>query len=151
MKGNSDNKIVKSKINSWMTPIYTFFVVVVPGMMIWLLFSSDFGLATNEPPLWLKFLIALGFISFVSILTMFLICIRLLKISVLWFAIPISIIFMGIFLTNPLLPWVRALICLPLVLLFLPIKILSEKIEMKIFIKNKLKKETKEEKIIGHK
>lgn len=148
MKEN--NGIVKSKKNSWMTPLYTFFIVVIPGIMIWLLFSNDFGLNIIKLPLWGSFLVALGFILGVSLLTIFLIYIKLLKFNVSWFAIPIAIIFMAIFLTDSLFPWARALICLPLVIVFLPIKIWSEKIERRIYIKNKIKKENENNKIIGH-
>lgn len=156
MKKNNkknNNQMINSRLKSLINPLYTFFVVAVPSLMIWIFFSNDFPFADSwniNYSWWIKLLISVSFIVGAFLITVLFIFLKILPISILNFSLPISICFMVIFVTDNIEPWIRALIIVPFLLLSFPITILVKKIDIKIKMK-KNKKWKNEDKIIGHK
>lgn len=150
MKENN-NDILNSKKQSWIKPLYTFFVVALPAILIWLFFSNDIFSNNFNINIGYKFLIAFAFLIITFSLTFLLIYFKVLEINTLSFVIPVGVCFMVIFLTDSLVSWARALIILPFIFLVIPINILCRKLEVKQEIKRKIKNKIENEKIIGTK
>ncbi len=150
MKKNN-SPIIKSWSKSWITPLFAFFAIAVPAILLWLFFSKDINLFNIKIELWIQGLIALAFFVFTLLVTLLFIWLKLINLSILSFTIPISICFIVIFLTDQLEPWVRVLITVPFIFLIIPISIFIKKLEFKIEIKKRIKSKNDDEKIIGHK
>lgn len=147
MKEN--NNLINSRKNSWIKPLYTFFVVALPAMLLWLFFSNDIFKDVFEIKYIFKILIALGFILITTGLTILLIYLNILDFNTIAFVLPVGICFMVIFLSSQLYPWARFLIVFPFMVLVIPINIICQKIELKRNAKKRIKMKLENEKIIG--
>lgn len=140
MKKN--NKNINSISKSFIKPVFTFFVVVIPALILWIFFSRDFRFLWKEDYIniswWIKLIISLVFIIFTFSLTFLFVYFNLLDISIFSFSLPISICFMVIFLSDSLEPWVRLLIIVPFIFLSIPIIFFIKKIEFKFRTKKEL-------------
>lgn len=140
MKKN--NKNVNSISKSFIKPIFTFFVVVIPALILWIFFSKDFKFLWKDDYIeiswWIKFAISLAFIIFTFSITFLFIYFNLLDISIFSFSLPVSICFMVIFLSDSLEPWIRLLIIVPFIFLSIPIIFFVKKIEFKFKRKKEL-------------
>lgn len=147
------NSNVKSKSKSFITPIYTFLVIVLPSLLLWIFFSKDFSFVFNiKLKWWFKLIIAFIFVISTFLLTLLLIYFKILNVDILFFSLPISICFMAIFATDELNYWIRAIILIPCFLLMIPIILLVKKIKLILYLKQKRKNnDQSNEKIIGHK
>ena len=144
---SADISILNSKVNSWIKPLYTLFVVAIPSFFIWLFLGKDFG---KTPPLSFGYnvLIAISFIIVIGIITSVLIYFKILKTSILNFIVPIVICFMAIFLSSWIdgdNQWYRILIIIPLVFIVIPINILVDKYDRKQILKLKIRDELKKD------
>lgn len=138
-----DNIILNTKSKSWIKPLYTLFVVAIPSFFIWFFLGKDFH---KNPPFSIGYniLIAISFIIVVSIITLLLVKLRVLKISVIIFAFPIMICFMAIFLSSWLEgdnQWYRILIIIPLVFVVIPANMFVNYYERKQLVKLKVRNE----------
>lgn len=152
-KSKNSNKMINSWLESFKTPLFTFFVIAIPCLLIWIFFSNDFPFASAyhiEYSWWIKLLIGIAFIVFSFLITLLCVYLKILKWSIFIFSLPITICFITIFVTDQLEPWIRSLIIIPFFLLIIPISILVKKIEIKQMIKNK-KQNSNEDNIIGYK
>ena len=145
-----NNKLINSRKQSWIKPIYTFFVVVIPAIFIWL-FYGEMNLSSINLEWWKQFLIAIGFVIAILGLTSLLIYFRVFDIFILTFSFPVAICLMMIFVSYPLPIYARALLLIPFIALVFPINIICNKINLQNKIKNKIKKQENNDKIIGHK
>lgn len=153
MKKNNESPILNSRKNSIIKSVFTFLVIAIPALMLWIFFSNDFPFAKHfgiEFSWWIKLLIGISFIIGSFLITLLFIYLKILDLSIFIFSLPVSICFVIIFATDLLAPWARAIIIVPVFFLVIPITILIKKIQLNIIIKNKNKNKT-EEKIIGHK
>ena len=152
-KSKNNNKMVNSWLESFKTPLFTFFVIAIPCLLLWIFFSSDFPFAAAfniEYSWWIKLLIGIAFIIFSFLLTLLFVYFKILKWSIFIFSLPIAICFVAIFVSDQLEPWVRSLIIIPFFFLIIPIAIIVKKIEIKQMIKAK-KDKNNDDTIIGHK
>ncbi len=154
MKKNkkSKNGMINSWIESFKTPLFTFFVIAVPCLLLWIFFSNDFPFATYfniSYDWWIKLLIGLAFIIGSFLITFLFVYLKILKISIFMFSLPVAICFITIFVTDQLEPWIRSLITIPFFFLIIPIAIVIKKIEIKKIVKDKSKND--EDNIIGYK
>ncbi|MBD5422937.1 MAG: hypothetical protein HDR43_00315 [Mycoplasma sp.] len=153
MKKNNNNSLIKSRWKSFKNPIFTFFVIAIPCLLLWIFFSNDFPFAKHynlDYSWWIKLLIGISFIVGTFLITVLFVYIKILDLSIFIFSLPVSICFVVIFVSDGLEPWIRALIVIPFFLLVIPISIITKKIEIKKMIK-KQQTSLNEEKIIGHK
>ena len=142
-----DISILNSRLNSWIKPLYTLFVVAIPSFFIWLFLGKDFG---KTPPLSFGYnlLIAILFMIVIAIITSILIYFKILKMSILTFIIPIVICFMAIFLSTWLdrdNEWYRILNIIPLVFIVIPVNVLVDRYDRKQILKLKLRNEIKKD------
>lgn len=152
-KRKNDNKTVNSWLESFKTPLFTFFVIAIPCLLLWIFFSNDFPFAEAfniQYSWWIKLLIGFAFIASTFLLTLLFVYLKMLKWSIFIFSLPISICFVAIFVTDQLEPWIRSLIIIPFFLLIIPIAIIVKKIEIRQMIKNQ-KQKNDEDHIIGYK
>lgn len=154
MKKNNNNQLINSRWKSFVKPIFTFFVIAIPALLIWVFFSTDFPFAEHwnlNYEWWIKLLIGIAFVIGTFLITALFVSLRMLDMSVFSFSIPVSVSFMTIFITDQLVAWARALIIIPIFLLIIPVVIYTKKIETKLAIRKRKKIEKSNEKIIGHK
>ena len=62
-KSKNNNKMVNSWLESFKTPLFTFFVIAIPCLLLWIFFSSDFPFAAAfniEYSWWIKLLIGIA-------------------------------------------------------------------------------------------
>lgn len=152
-KSKNNNKMVNSWLESFKIPLFTFFVIAIPCLLLWIFFSSDFPFAAAfniEYSWWIKLLIGIAFIIFSFLLTLLFVYFKILKWSIFIFSLPIAICFVAIFVSDQLEPWVRSLIIIPFFFLIIPIAIIVKKIEIKQMIKAK-KDTNNDDTIIGYK
>lgn len=152
-RSKNNNKTVNSWLESFKTPLFTFFVIAIPCLLLWIFFSNDFPFAAAyhiDYSWWVKLLIGIAFIVFSFLLTLLFVYFKILKWSIFIFSLPIAICFVAIFVSDQLEPWVRSLIVIPFFLLIIPIAIVVKKIEIKQMIKTK-KQVNSEDNIIGYK
>lgn len=154
MKKNNNSQLVNSRWKSFIKPIFTFFVVAIPGILLWIFFSSDFPFANAynmEYDWWIKLLIGIAFICGSFLITCLFVSIKIIDISIFMFSLPVSICFTIIFVSDSLVAWVRAIIIIPFFFLIIPISIAVKKIEIRQIMKSKNKINNDNNKIIGHK
>lgn len=156
MKKNNQklkNQNINSGWKSFVKPVFTFFVIGVPSLLLWIFFSNDFPFAKEfkvESAWWIKLLIGLSLIVVTTLITFLFIYIKILDWNIFNFSLPIAICFTVIFVTDQFEAWIRAIIVLPFLFSIIPIFMIVKKIEMWEQIK-KHKKTNNNEKIIGHK
>lgn len=140
MKKNKNPSFIASKKESWVKPLYTFFVVAMPALLIWVFCSSDFLGTVYNFAFWVKSLIAIGFMAYVFLTTTLLIYLKIIPINIITFAFPVCLTFMAIFLSDALAYWLRALIILPFVFTIAPFYFWSQKLEMKRRAREKIRR-----------
>lgn len=155
MKKNNitSNNRINSRGKSFVKPIFTFFVVAIPSLLLWIFFSNDFPFAKEyklEFPWWIKLFIGIALLISTTLITLLFIYIKILDWNIFNFSLPVAICFSVIFVTDNLEGWIRALIVLPFLFSIIPIFMIVKKIEMKEQIKRN-KKTNNKEKVIGHK
>ncbi len=135
--------ILHKRTGGWTQALVTLVFILIPAIIMWVFLSTDFSNKhlLNTKELWG---VAIGFVVYALLITIFLIWIQLIWIDTMNFTLPISIILMAILLSQNLHTWVRALIAIGLIFTALPINMLTVRIIenrfQKINIKNKYKK-----------
>ncbi|TCG11516.1 MAG3450 family membrane protein [Mycoplasma todarodis] len=133
-------EIAEKRTGSWTQALVTLVFILIPAIVMWVFLSKDFNakpiLSTGE--LWG---VAVGFVGYALLVTLFLIWIQLIWIDTMNFTIPVSIVLMSILLSQNVVIWGRALIVIALIFTALPVNMFTIRfIEHKISKTNELKK-----------
>ncbi len=132
--------------NGWVNALLTLIVVAIPAIILYYFTLPDWNnvkdlknFSTYLIPYGYMWLIAIGFILAVTSFLIFFMWLRWVNLDIFNFAIPLTLVLMGIYLT-PMLPiWGRAILVISLILTAFPIMMLTTKIKERI-IKNKKRK-----------
>ncbi|CAM9099451.1 MAG3450 family membrane protein [Mycoplasma marinum] len=127
--------ITLKRTGGWTQTLVTFVFILVPAMVMWVFLSKDFGnkqlLTTGE--LWG---VAIGFIFYSILISIFLIWIRLIWIDTLNFTVPVAIVLMAIMLSQDVVIWGRALIAIGMIFTALPVNMITVRYIENLAIKN---------------
>lgn len=111
----------KYKTSSLIKSLISFFLVLLPSLIIWFFFSKDW---TPNPIISYKYiwLIALGFVMLVLLISWIFVITHIAWYDLFNFTLPIAILMMLILITYPLTSWARALIIIgAIIVVTLPI------------------------------
>jgi len=131
------------KSNGWVNALLTLIVVAVPAIILyyftlpgWNNIRDTHNLSLYPISYGLMWVIAISFIISSILLLIFFMWLRLVNLGIFNFAIPLSLVLMGIYVT-PMWPiWGRGILAIVLIFTSFPIMMLTTKIKEKI-IKNK--------------
>ncbi len=143
-KSNKNNLVKNEKFEdkrtgSWTQVLVTLVFILIPALFIWIFLSKDFNVVQvlSIGELWA---IAIGFIAYAILITIFLIWIQLIWIDTMNFTLPVSIVLMAILLSQDVVIWGRALIVIALIFTALPVNMITVRyVEHKINKKNNQK------------
>ncbi len=133
MKKATTTTTRQKRTGGWTTALVTFIFILVPALLIIVFLGGDYSAnGKGKFGLGLEFAIAISFIAYAILLTIFLWWIQLTWIDIANFIIPVAIVMMGIFITHRMPVWSRALIVLSLIITALPVNIIIGNISDKL-------------------
>ena len=132
--------IMEKRTGAWTQALVTLVFILIPAIVMWVFLSKDFDakqvLTTGE--LWA---VAIGFVSYALLITMFLMWIQLIWIDTMNFTLPVAMVLMSILLSQDVVIWGRALIVISLIFTALPVNMFTVRyIERKVDRNRKAKK-----------
>ncbi|CAM9109170.1 MAG3450 family membrane protein [Mycoplasma todarodis] len=133
-------EIMEKRTGSWTQALVTLVFILIPAIVMWIFLSKDFNakqvLTTGE--LWA---VAIGFVSYALLITLFLMWIQLIWIDTMNFTLPVAMVLMSILLSQDVVIWGRALIVISLIFTALPVNMFTIRyIERRVDKNRKAKK-----------
>ncbi|NQZ29111.1 MAG: hypothetical protein HRT98_01870 [Mycoplasmatales bacterium] len=133
-------EIMEKRTGAWTQALVTLIFILIPAIIMWIFLSKDFNVkqVLNLGELWG---VAIGFIGYALLITLFLIWIQLIWIDTMNFTLPVAIVLMSILLSQNVVIWGRALIVISLIFTALPVNMFTIRyIERKVDKNRKAKK-----------
>ena len=130
--------------NGWVNALLTLIVVAMPAIILyyftlpgWNDIKDVHNWSLYPISYWLMWVIAISFIIIVTLLMIFFMWLRWVNLDILNFAIPLTLVLMGIYVT-PMWPiWARSIIAITLIFTSFPMMMLTTKIKSNIISKSK--------------